>query len=68
MKARVMADGRVSLPAELRRRHGLSKSGEVIVEDHEDSIVLRTLDDHLGEAMRKEGFEVVDAGGLSPYD
>ena len=44
MKARVMPDGRVSLPAELRRKHGLAQGGEVIVEDAGDAIVLRTLD------------------------
>jgi len=33
MRAKVMPDGRVSLPADLRKRHGLSNGGEVIVED-----------------------------------
>ncbi len=44
MKARVMPDGRMSLPADLRKRHGLANGGEVIVEDVGDAIVLRTLD------------------------
>jgi AbrB family looped-hinge helix DNA binding protein len=44
MRAKVMPDGRVSLPADLRRRHGLIGGGEVIVEDAGDAIVLRTLD------------------------
>ena len=39
-----MPDGRLSLPAELRRRHGLADGGEVVVEDTGDAIVLRTLD------------------------
>ena len=43
MKAGVMPDGRMSLPADLRRRHGLGNGGEVIVEDLGDAIVLRTL-------------------------
>ena len=38
-----MPDGRLSLPAELRRRHGLAQGGEVIVEDTGDAIVLRTV-------------------------
>jgi bifunctional DNA-binding transcriptional regulator/antitoxin component of YhaV-PrlF toxin-antitoxin module len=33
MKAKVMPDGRMSLPAEPRKRHGLGNGGEVIVED-----------------------------------
>jgi bifunctional DNA-binding transcriptional regulator/antitoxin component of YhaV-PrlF toxin-antitoxin module len=28
----MMADGRVSLPAELRKKHGLTQGGEVIVD------------------------------------
>ncbi len=44
MKARVMPDGRVSLPADMRRRHGLDRGGDVIIEDTGDAIVLRTLD------------------------
>ncbi len=51
MKARVMPDGRVSLPAELRRRHGLAQGGEVIVEDTGDAIVLRTLDQVVARAQ-----------------
>lgn len=44
MKAKVMPDGRLSLPADLRRRHGLIHGGEVLVEDTGDAIVLRTLE------------------------
>ncbi len=51
MKARVMPDGRVSLPAELRRKHGLAQGGEVIVEDTGDAIVLRTLDQVVARAQ-----------------
>jgi AbrB family looped-hinge helix DNA binding protein len=51
MKAKVMADGRLSLPAEVRRRHGLAHGGEVIVEDVGDAIVLRTLDEVVARAQ-----------------
>ena len=44
MNARITADARVSLPAELRKKHGLLQGGEVIVEDADDPIVLRTVD------------------------
>ncbi|MCJ2057489.1 AbrB/MazE/SpoVT family DNA-binding domain-containing protein [Methylobacterium sp. J-048] len=51
MKAKVMPDGRMSLPADLRRRHGLGNGGEVIVEDIGDAIVLRTLDQVVARAQ-----------------
>jgi AbrB family looped-hinge helix DNA binding protein len=51
MKAKVMPDGRISLPAELRRKHGLGSGGEVIVEDVGDAIVLRTLDQVVARAQ-----------------
>lgn len=52
MRARVLANGRLSLPADLRRRHGLSQGGEVIVEETGDAIVLRTLDQVVERAQR----------------
>lgn len=51
MRARVMPDGRVSLPAELRKRHGLGQGGDVIVEDAGDAIVLRTPDQVVARAQ-----------------
>lgn len=51
MRAKIMPDGRVSLPADLRKRHGLSHGGEVIVEDTGDAIVLRTLDQVVARAQ-----------------
>ena len=51
MKAKVMPDGRMSLPADLRRRHGLGDGGEVMVEDLGDAIVLRTLDQVVARAQ-----------------
>ncbi len=51
MKAKVMPDGRMSLPADLRKRHGLGNGGEVIVEDVGDAIVLRTLDQVVARAQ-----------------
>ena len=51
MKAKVMPDGRMSLPADLRRRHGLGDGGEVIVEDLGDAIVPRTLDQVVARAQ-----------------
>jgi AbrB family looped-hinge helix DNA binding protein len=51
VKAKVMPDGRLSLPAEQRKKHGLAHGGEVIVEDIGDAIVLRTLDQVVARAQ-----------------
>ena len=51
MKAKVMPDGRMGLPADRRKRHGLGKGGEVIVEDLGDAIVLRRLDQVVARAQ-----------------
>ncbi len=46
-----MPDGRVSLPADTRRRHGLDRGGDIIIEDTGDAIVLRTLDQVVARAQ-----------------
>ncbi len=51
MKAKVMPDGRISLPANLRKKYGLVQGGDVIVEDAGDAIVLRTLDQVVARAQ-----------------
>lgn len=38
----ITASGRMSLPAELRKRLGLSGGGKLLVEETSDAIVLRT--------------------------
>ena len=68
MKARVMPDGRVSLPADLRKRHGLARGGEVIVEDTGDAIVLRTLDQVVARAQALSRRLVGDKAGASVVD
>jgi len=47
----VMPNGRMSLPAELRRRHGLAAGGQVVVEETEDGIVLRTVSQAVARAQ-----------------
>ena len=51
MKAKVMPDGRISLPASLRKKHGLVSGGDVIVEGAGDAIILRTLDQVVARAQ-----------------
>ena len=68
MKAKVMPDGRMSLPADLRRRHGLGDGGEVIVEDMGDAIVLRTLDQVVARAQALSRRLIGDKPGASVED
>jgi AbrB family looped-hinge helix DNA binding protein len=51
MKTKVMPDGRISLPASLRKKHGLVGGGDVIVEDAGDAIILRTVDQVVARAQ-----------------
>ena len=50
-RARVTSEGRMSLPVDMRRRHGLGQGGEVLVEDVGDAIVLRTVDQAVARAQ-----------------
>ena len=68
MKAKVMPDGRMSLPADLRKRHGLGNGGEVIVEDLGDAIVLRTLDQVVARAQELSRRLIGDKAGASVED
>lgn len=68
MKAKVMPDGRMSLPADLRKRHGLSNGGEVIVEDTGDAIVLRTLDQVVARAQELSRRLIGGRAGASVED
>jgi len=50
-KAKVTPSGRLSLPAEIRRKHGLARGGEVIIDDLGDAIVLRTVDQVVAQSQ-----------------
>ena len=63
-----MPDGRVSLPAELRKRHGLVQGGEVIVEDAGDAIMLRTLHQVVARAQALSRRMVAGSCGASVDD
>lgn len=63
-----MPDGRISLPADVRRRHGLTHGGDVIVEDTGDAIVLRTLDQVVARAQDLSRRLVAGKAGASVDD
>ncbi len=47
----VAANGRMSLPADLRKRLGLSDGGVLVVEELPDGVVLRTLAQSIAKAQ-----------------
>jgi bifunctional DNA-binding transcriptional regulator/antitoxin component of YhaV-PrlF toxin-antitoxin module len=63
-----MSDGTVTLPAALRKKHGLMKGGEVIVEDTGDAIVLRTIDQVVARAQELSRKLVAGQPGASVDD
>ncbi|MHB8528731.1 MAG: AbrB/MazE/SpoVT family DNA-binding domain-containing protein [Caulobacteraceae bacterium] len=67
-RARVTAEGRMSLPAEVRRKHGLIHGGEVLVEDAGDAIVLRTLDQAVARSQEISRRLVAGRRGASVDD
>ena len=50
-RAKITPAGRLSLPADIRRRHGLAKGGEVLIEDRGSEIVIRTLSQAVARAQ-----------------
>lgn len=50
-RVKITPAGRLSLPADIRKRYGLSKGGEVLVEDRGTEIVLRTVSQTVAQAQ-----------------
>lgn len=50
-RVKITPAGRLSLPADIRKRYGLSKGGEVLVEDRGTEIVLRTVGQTVAQAQ-----------------
>jgi len=67
-RAKVTPAGRLSLPADIRRKHGLARGGEVIVHDTGDAIVLRTVDEVVARAQALARKLVQDKDGASVDD
>jgi AbrB family looped-hinge helix DNA binding protein len=51
LQVTVTANGRMSLPADIRRRLGLSGGGALLVEETTDGIVLRTVAQSIAHAQ-----------------
>ena len=51
-RIKITATGRLSLPADIRKRHGLGKGGDVLIEDRGDEIVIWPLNRAVARARR----------------
>ena len=51
MQVKITANGRMSLPADIRKRLGLDGGGSVLVEETADGVVLRTIDQVVARAQ-----------------
>lgn len=49
-QVKITPNGRMSLPAELRRRLGLSGGGALLVEETPDGVILRTVAQSIAQA------------------
>lgn len=47
----ITANGRMSLPADIRKRLGIAKGGSLLVEETPDGIVLRTVEQAVAHAQ-----------------
>ena len=47
----ITPNGRMSLPADIRKRLGLAEGGQILVEETEDGVVLRTASQAIARAQ-----------------
>ena len=52
-RVRLMPNGRVSIPAAMRKRHGLEPGREVVFEDNGETIVIRSASSALADIQRQ---------------
>lgn len=51
LQVNITANGRMSLPADIRKRLGLEGGGAVLVEETDDGVILRTVDQAVAKAQ-----------------
>lgn len=51
VRAKISTSGRLSLPAELRKRHGLVAGVDVLIDDTGDGLVIRTIPQAVARAQ-----------------
>ncbi len=64
----VTASGRMSLPADIRKRLGLAKGGAVYVDETPDGVVLRTAEQVVAHARAlAKQYDKVDGGSVDDF-
>lgn len=51
LQVNITANGRMSLPADIRKRLGLIGGGAVLIEETDDGVILRTIDQAVARAQ-----------------
>ena len=51
VQVKITPNGRMSLPADIRKRLGLTRGGALLVEETEDGIILRTVAQSIAHAQ-----------------
>lgn len=51
MQVTITPNGRMSLPAEIRKRLGLASGGSLLIEETEDGVILRTVAQSIAHAQ-----------------
>ncbi|WP_299365592.1 AbrB/MazE/SpoVT family DNA-binding domain-containing protein [uncultured Paracoccus sp.] len=67
-RVKITATGRLSLPADIRKRHGLGKGGDVLIEDRGDEIVIWPLNRAVARAQEISRKLTADKQGASVQD
>ena len=61
LQVMITANGRMSLPAAIRKRLGLEGGGAVLVEETADGVVLRTVDQAVARAQAEASVDAFRA-------
>lgn len=67
-RVKITATGRLSLPADIRKRHGLGKGGDVLIEDRGDEIVIWPLNRAVARAQEISRKLTAEKQGASVQD
>ena len=67
-RVKITAAGRLSLPADIRKRHGLAKGGDVLIEDRGNEIVIWPLNRAVARAQEISSRLTADKQGASVQD
>ena len=67
-RVKITATGRLSLPADIRKRHGLGKGGDVLIEDRGNEIVIWPLNRAVARAQEISRKLTAEKQGASVQD